>query len=131
MYFGSWWAWKTAAGEKSSEQETAQGGNRSAPSPSSAGRYLYHFHDPEQEKLKEAGTSFIPAPTPRLRAMMQVNGDFLGSVQKRSPQEVATLDLDATVVETNKREALYCYKGHKAYQPLQVVLGGTGSHCPL
>ncbi len=97
-----------------------KGQKRSAPSPSSAGRYLYHFHDPEQEKLKEAGTSFIPAPTPRLRAMMQVNGDFLGSVQKRSPQEVATLDLDATVVETNKREALYCYKGHKAYQPLQV-----------
>ncbi len=97
-----------------------KGQKRSVPSPSSASRYLYQFHDPEQEKLREAGTSFIPMPTPRLRAMMQVNEDFLGSVQKRSPQEVATLDLDATVVETNKREALYCYKGHKAYQPLQV-----------
>jgi hypothetical protein len=93
---------------------------RSVVSPSSASRYLYHFHDVEQEELREAGVSFIPVPNEYLRAMMQVNGDFVGSVQKRSPQEVATLDLDATVVETNKKEALYCYKGHKAYQPLQV-----------
>jgi len=49
-----------------------------------------------------------------------VNKDFVASVQRRSPQEVATLDLDATLVETNKKEALYCYKGFKAYQPLQV-----------
>lgn len=97
-----------------------KGHKRSVPSPSSVSRYLYDFHDPEQEKLREAGASFIPAPSPGLRAMMRVNGDFLGSVQKRSPLGVATLDLDATVVETNKREALYCYKGYRAYQPLQV-----------
>jgi|WetSurMetagenome_2_1015567.scaffolds.fasta_scaffold111739_1 hypothetical protein len=93
---------------------------RATPSPSSTSRYLYHFHDPEQEKLREPHTSFIPASNENLRALTQVNGDFLNSVQKRSPEETATLDLDATVVETNKREALYCYKGHKAYQPLQV-----------
>ena len=93
---------------------------RSVPSASSASRYLYHFHDPRQEELRESGVSFIPVPNEKLRALTQVNGDFLGSVQKRSPQEVATLDLDATVVETNKSQALYCYKGHKAYQPLQV-----------
>ncbi|MFH0823950.1 MAG: IS1380 family transposase [Pseudomonadota bacterium] len=93
---------------------------RSVVSPSSASRYLYHFHDPEQEKLRKEGTSFIPVPNEYLRAMMPANGDFLGSVQKRCPQAIATLDLDATLVETNKREALYCYKGHKAYQPLQV-----------
>ncbi len=44
----------------------------------------------------------------------------MASVQRRSPQETATLDLDATLVATNKREALYCYKGPKAYQPLNV-----------
>ena len=93
---------------------------RSVVSPSSASRYLYHFHDPEQEKLRKEGTSFIPVPNEYMRAMTQVNGDFLGSVQKRSPQAVATLDLDATLVGTNKREALCCYKGHKAYQPLNV-----------
>ena len=99
---------------------------RSVPSPSSASRFLYHFHDPEQEKLREAGTSFIPVPNDYMRAVMQVNGDFVGSVQRRSPQEIATLDLDATLVETNKKEALYCYKGHKAYQPLQVYWAEQG-----
>lgn len=90
------------------------------PSPSSTSRYLSHFHDIEQEKLRQPEKSFIPAKNEYLQALIQVNSDFLSSVQKRSAQEVATLDLDATVVETNKKEALYCYKGHKAYQPLQV-----------
>lgn len=93
---------------------------RSVPSPSSANRYLNHFHDPEQEQLREPEKSFIPAPNEYLRALIGIRGDFIASVQMRSPQEVATLDMDATLVETNKREALYCYKGHKAYQPLQL-----------
>lgn len=93
---------------------------RSVPSPSSTSRYLHCFHDSEQEKLRERGTSFIPAPNEYLRALMGVNKDFMGAVQRRSFQDIATLDLDATVVETNKKEALYCYKGYKAYQPLQV-----------
>ena len=39
-------------------------------------------------------------------------------MQQQNPQKVATLDQDATLVETAKREALYGYKGYKAYQPL-------------
>lgn len=93
---------------------------RSVPSPSSVSRYLSHFHDPEQERLRESEKSFIPASNEYLRALIQVNRDFVASVQRRSSFEVATLDLDATLVETNKKEALYCYKGYKAYQPLQV-----------
>jgi hypothetical protein len=93
---------------------------RSVPSPSSVSRYLSHFHDSEQERLREPEKSFIPASNEYLRALIQVNRDFVASVQRRSSEEVATLDLDATLVETNKREALYCYKGYKAYQPLQV-----------
>ncbi len=93
---------------------------RSVPSPSSVSRYLNHFHDPDQEKLREPEKGFIPSPNEYLRALREINGDFVASVQRRSAQEVATLDMDATLVDTSKREALYCYKGHKAYQPLQV-----------
>jgi hypothetical protein len=99
---------------------------RAVPSPSSANRYLNHFHDPEQEKLREPGKSFIPAPNKYLRALIGVNGDLIASVQRHSPQDTATLDLDATIVATNKKEALYCYKGHKAYQPLQVYWAEQG-----
>ena len=39
-------------------------------------------------------------------------------MQSRSPHTEATLDMDATLVETRKQEALYSYKKHRAYQPL-------------
>jgi Transposase DDE domain group 1 len=93
---------------------------RSVPSPSSVGRYLNHFQDPEQERLREPEKSFIPTPNGHLKSLKGVCGDFIASVQRRFPQEAATLDMDATLVETNKSRALYCYKGHKAYQPLNV-----------
>jgi len=34
--------------------------------------------------------------------------------------ETATLDLDATLTETHKRSAFYCYKKFKAYQPMNM-----------
>jgi hypothetical protein len=33
---------------------------------------------------------------------------------------VATLDMDATLIAANKKEARFCYKGFAAYQPLNV-----------
>ena len=39
-------------------------------------------------------------------------------MQSHTRHTGATLDMDATLVETHKQEALYSYKKHKAYQPL-------------
>jgi hypothetical protein len=39
-------------------------------------------------------------------------------LQKRDPKTIATLDQDATLVETAKRDALFGYQGFKSYQPL-------------
>ena len=49
-----------------------------------------------------------------------VNGDLLRFGQQKSPQWQATLDQDASVVETHKEKALFCYLGYKAYQPLTI-----------
>jgi len=49
---------------------------------------------------------------------MQVNSDMIAFIQGCNPQRIATLDQDATLVETTKRDALYSYKGYKAYQPV-------------
>ena len=51
---------------------------------------------------------------------MEVNRDFLASVQSHNRKPCATLDEDATLVATNKAEALYCYEHYKAYQPLNL-----------
>ena len=91
---------------------------RSVPSPSAVFRYLWAFHDAEQEGLRRAGKAFIPVANEHLGGFSRVNRDFLAFVQRNSPQRTATLDMDATLVETSKSEALYCYKGFKSYQPL-------------
>ena len=39
-------------------------------------------------------------------------------VQRHSGHKKATLDMDATLIETHKKEALYSYKKYQAYQPL-------------
>jgi len=93
---------------------------RSVVSPSVARRWLGEFHDEGQEELRVAGKAFIPKPNEHLLGLGRVNSEFVGWVQNASPQLVATLDLDATLLETSKSDALYCYQGYRAYQPLNV-----------
>jgi hypothetical protein len=47
-----------------------------------------------------------------------VNADLVGFVQNNRAEQVATLDMDATLVETEKASALWCYEGYVAYQPI-------------
>src|SRR5450759_1674830 len=75
---------------------------RAVPSPSSVFRYLAAFHDAVQEKLRIEGKAFIPAPNEHLRGLVQVNADMIRFMQRHNPQTVATLDQDATLVETAK-----------------------------
>jgi len=91
---------------------------RGVASPSAAFRYLAQFHDEAEEAKRQPHQAFIPAPTEALERLWAVHRDFVAFVQGRRPQAVATVDLDATLVATNKQEALWSYPGYKAYQPL-------------
>ena len=92
--------------------------SRALPSPHAAGRWLAGFHDAGEEARREAGRAFIPAASAGVAGLWRVNGELLRAVQAQRPATQATLDMDATLIETHKREALYCYKRFKAYQPL-------------
>jgi hypothetical protein len=94
--------------------------HRSVPSPSALFRYLEAFHDPLEEKKREKGKAFIPLPNQHLLGLINVNRDFVASVQKHRPKTEATLDGDATLVHTQKEDALFSYKGYKAYQPFNL-----------
>ena len=94
--------------------------HRSVPSPSALFRYLEAFHDPGEEIKREQGKAFIPAPNEHLQGLRRVNQDFVASIQKRHPEREATLDTDATLVETQKEDAFFSYKGYKAYQPFNI-----------
>jgi len=91
---------------------------RAVPSPSAVFRYLAVFDNPGEELKRVDRRAFIPAPNEHLQALARVNEDFLRSAQRKSPQQEATLDQDASLVATHKAEALYGYLGDKTYQPM-------------
>ena len=91
---------------------------RSVPSASAVFRYLERFHDHAEESKREPGRTFIPAATAGLRGLNRVNADMVAFVQRHIRQTRATLDMDATLVETHKQQAQYCYEKYKAHQPL-------------
>jgi len=93
---------------------------RFVPSSSAVFRYLKKFHDPEQEELRKKSEikAFIPASNKHLRKFEKVMKDLLTILNNIKFEKTATLDMDATLVETNKINALYSYKKFKAYQPL-------------
>jgi len=100
---------------------------RSVVSPSVARRWLGVFHDQEQERLRIPGKAFIPKPNKHLLGLGRVNCELVSWVQSRSSEFVATLDLDATLLETSKSDALFCYQGYRAYQPLNVWWAEQGN----
>jgi hypothetical protein len=90
--------------------------SRTIPSPSSVFRYLSAFHGDDQSVQ---GSASIPHP-PALAGLTRINHDLIASIQQQDPASTATLDIDATLIETMKKPALFCYQGYKAYQPLNV-----------
>jgi len=88
------------------------------PSPSTVFRFLDAFEVDETSRIP--GKACI-APVPKsLASLRRVNTQLVGVVNARAQEKVATLDVDATLQEVFKEEALHCYKGFKAYQPLNV-----------
>ncbi|MEJ2023896.1 MAG: IS1380 family transposase [Deltaproteobacteria bacterium] len=90
---------------------------RSVPSRSSVFRYLSEFHDQGQEFLRKPGKAFIPEANDSLKGLCKVNEELVAFVQNNRTEQTATLDMDATLVETGKSDALWCYEGYRAYQP--------------
>jgi hypothetical protein len=91
--------------------------SRAFPSPSSIRRYLEEFHSKEEEAKRMTGTAFIPQSNKALMVLGQINQTMINFAQKHQSCPTATLDQDATLAQTHKSSALFCYKKFKAYQP--------------
>jgi hypothetical protein len=59
--------------------------------------------------------------------LSEVNKDLARFSNLQDPQATATLDMDATLVATDKADSLYCYKGYKSYQPLNTWWAEQGT----
>lgn len=93
---------------------------RAFPSPPVIFRYLEAFVNTTEERKRSVGQAFIPAPSEPLKTLRKVNPDLLRFAQRKSPQTGATLEMDASIVETTKQDALFSYQGSQSFQPLSV-----------
>jgi hypothetical protein len=92
------------------------------PSPDAARSFLLGFHD---ENLLNTARSENPADEasviyPESAALMglaRVQEHVVAELSRHRPQSVATLEMDATIIESHKKQALPHYKGGRGYQP--------------
>ena len=53
----------------------------------------------------------IPPLTEMLSALERVQNDLVRAIYMKNPVQCATLDMDATLIATQKKEGLFSYKG--------------------
>ena len=95
---------------------------RPLPSPDALHDFLAAFHDESQYKDRPGiGTAWIPEENNALKALADINTLLVQRAVNQTSPDQATLDLDATIIESHKRDALPHYKGGRGYQPTAVV----------
>ena len=98
---------------------------RQLPSADTLRHFLYAFHDEElilaAQAARPAGqVAYIPAENVALQGLARVNTALVHQMAAQGKSTTATLDHDATIQESHKREALPHYKGGRGYQPTAV-----------
>jgi len=80
--------------------------------------FLYGFHDEKLLESRPEEGAFIAAETEPLAGLWEVNrGVVLKASRKEQPKE-ATIDQDATVVQSHKEQSQMTYLGERGYQPV-------------
>lgn len=91
--------------------------------------FLERFHDPELEKLRpdrQVQKSFIFPSSQPVTALQEVQAGSVRRIAKLyakagQEQRIATVDQDATIIESHKKAALFHYEGGRGYQPMVAV----------
>ena len=105
---------------KQAQARFRAGRRRTFPAPTQISAFLEGCHNEQEELKRVAGKAFIPQANEHLLSLRQLNGYLACQAQKLHPCRTATLDGDATLVEKDSNEALFCYKGFRGYQPYSV-----------
>jgi hypothetical protein len=92
------------------------------PSPTKAKPFLYAFHEAEKEdsvrQQRALIPSFVPEESGPLAGLHEALRRTAWAMQAHRPIEEATIDLDATIIGSEKEEAERTYTGERGYQPL-------------
>lgn len=96
------------------------------PAPETARQWLDGFHDEALMMGQSLQRSFIPPESRSVVGLKEINRRSIWAyVENLKPGQEVTLDVDAQLIETSKADAMYCYDGYKAYQPIQVSWAET------
>ena len=88
------------------------------PSAESARFFVNAFHEEENLRGRIPHEAFIPEETEGLQGLAEIDRDLIRTATLRSAPWKATIDMDASVIESDKREAFYTYLGGRGYQPV-------------
>jgi hypothetical protein len=87
------------------------------PAPQTARDFLDAF-DEAVPPLWQGERCQVQGEGERLQGLAKANRRLIAFLQERRPQAVATIDVDATILESQKRSALPTYDGRTGYQPV-------------
>ena len=97
------------------------------PAPSTVRDWLEQHHDEAAMVERPKQGSFIPRESSRLAGLGVVRDHIARAyVSAVKPDRRVTLDVDAHLVESTKKEALNTYKHFRGYQPMLVTWAQTG-----
>ena len=109
------------------------GRKRTFPSARSILDWLSRFHDAEAGQERIAGVAIVPEPSARLSALDAITRILVELLVNHLQLTHVTLDIDATIIGSGKREALKTYRsatgavpGETGYQPLNVFCPELG-----
>lgn len=88
------------------------------PSANAAREFLERFDVEDGPLFKHGEQAFVPEESEPLQGLGAAHRALLAAVQKCVPQKRATLDVDATIVESHKRSAAVAYDGTTGFQPV-------------
>ena len=97
------------------------------PSPEAARKLWYQFQDAErieaaQEQRPLGQVAYLPGENAAWQGLGEVNRDLIQALGQRCPeQKIATVDQDATIITSRKREAFATDEGERGYQPRLAV----------
>jgi hypothetical protein len=107
----------------------ARGLGYELPKARTARDFLARFHDESlaaQRPERETQKSFILPPSAGLTQLQAVQAGLVGRIAKHhtqagEPLKCATIDQDATIIESHKQSARPHYEGGRGYQPMVAV----------
>ena len=116
------------------ERRFRGGRKRTFPSARSLHEWLARRHDEAAGRKRVRGRGYVPRPGAELLRVSGLSEKLLAELAEHREARAVTLDVDATIVSSGKREAQFTYRaatgevsGEKGYQPVVVYCRELGA----